>query len=173
MSPRISQSGVFAALLRQRRGSALLQFALIAPVFFALVFMIVDDGLAMFTQATLDNATRDASRNILLGTYQKNGNTVGNFRTAVCDEMGGLIPDCTNNLLVYTTASSTGFATAAQNLNSNPLPGSDGTWSIGGSGDYVIIQTGYNRPYIPYVGSYVSGGSLLLVSTILFQTEPY
>src|SRR5579871_4883090 len=47
---------LLSRFLRHSGGNPLVQFALVAPVFFALIFMIVDDGIAVFTQATLDNA---------------------------------------------------------------------------------------------------------------------
>jgi Flp pilus assembly protein TadG len=165
-------SGLLGRFLRHTGGNPLVQFALVAPIFFALVFMIIDDGLAIFTQATLDNATRDASRNILLGTYQKASNTVSDFTAAVCGEMAGLIPNCTSNLLVY-VKNDVSFSALSSDLSGSPLPGSNGTFSMGSASSYVVVQTGYNRPYIPFIGRFVTGGSLLLLSTVVFQTEPY
>jgi Flp pilus assembly protein TadG len=168
--------GLLRRFLRHSGGNPLVQFALVAPVFFALIFMIVDDGIAVFTQATLDNATRDAARNVLLGTYQKNGSSnatnLASFRTAVCNEMAGLIPNCTGNLLVY-IQNDTSFSNLSTDLTTNPLPGSDGTFSLGSASSYVVVETAYNRSYIPFIGRFVTGGSLLLTSTIVFQTEPY
>lgn len=171
----VKRFGLIGRLLRHAGGAALVQFALVAPVFFVLVFMIIDDGLAIFTQATLDNATRDAARNVLLGTYQKGGNTISDFKTAVCNEMGGLMGSqatCTGNLQVYVNNGSGFSALTAQSGSGGTLT-NNGTFNMGSASSYVIAQTAYNRPYIPLVGNYVNGGSLLLISTIVFQTEPY
>lgn len=165
-------SGLLRRFLRHTGGNPLIQFALVAPVFFALVFMIIDDGLAIFTQATLDNATRDASRNILLGTYQKAGSGLGTFTSAVCAEMAGLIPNCTTNLQVYVNNGASFSAISAQSGSGGTLTG-NGTFNMGGASSYVVVQTAYNRSYIAFIGRYVSGGALLLISTVVFQTEPY
>ena len=160
--------------LRCDRGAALVQFALVAPLFLALIFMIIDDGLAIFTEATLDNATRDATRNILLGTYRA-GTPLSTFKSAVCTEMGGLIPDCANNLQVYVENAACGSnfgGLTARSVSGGTLSG-NGTFNIGSPSSCMIVQTAYNRPYIPYIGRYVSGGSLLLISTYAFQVEPY
>lgn len=168
----VHPTGLIRRFLRHTGGNPLIQFALVAPVFLALVFMIVDDGLTIFTQATLDNATRDAARNILLGTYQKGGNTISDFTTAVCNEMGGLIPSCTSNLQVYVNNASSFSGLSAQSASGGSLSNA-GTFSMGTASAHVIVQTAYNRAYIAFIGRYVSGGSLLLISTIVFQTEPY
>jgi len=164
--------GLLRRFLRHTGGNPLIQFALVAPVFFALVFMIVDDGLAIFTQATLDNATRDASRNILLGTYQKAHSDISTFTSAVCGEMAGLIPSCTTNLQVYVNSGPNFSAISAQPGSGGTLVG-NGTFTMGSASSYVIVQTAYNRSYIGFIGRYVSGGALLLISTVVFQTEPY
>lgn len=164
--------GLLRRFLRHTGGNPLIQFALVAPVFLGLVFIILDEGLLIFTQATLDNATRDASRNILLGTYQKGGNTISDFKTAVCNEMGGLIPSCTTNIQVYVNYGASFSALAAQTGSGGTLT-NNGTFSMGSASSYVIVQTAYNRPYIPDIIGYFPGSSLLLISTVVFQTEPY
>lgn len=48
---------------RQRgRGQALVEFALVAPVFFLVLFAIVEAGRFMFYYETLNNATREGAR---------------------------------------------------------------------------------------------------------------
>jgi Flp pilus assembly protein TadG len=165
-------SGLLRRFLRHTGGNPLIQFALVAPVFFGLVFMIVDEGLAVFTEATLDNATRDASRNILIGAsgYTSSG-VSSTFITAVCNEMAGLIPNCSTNLQVYVDSETT-FAGITPATASGATLSTTG-YTIGGASSCVIVQTAYNRPYIPFIGRWVSGGSLLLMSTIAFKIEPY
>jgi hypothetical protein len=47
---------------RGRRGQALAEFALVAPVFFLLLFAIIEAGRFMFYYETLNNATREGAR---------------------------------------------------------------------------------------------------------------
>src|SRR5438309_1837703 len=65
--PRRRCARTFARLLTDRRGNAMIQFALAGPIFLLLAFMILENGILLFTQATLDNATRYAARTILIG----------------------------------------------------------------------------------------------------------
>ena len=44
------------------RGQALAEFALVAPVFFLLLFSIIEGGRFIFYYETLNNATREGAR---------------------------------------------------------------------------------------------------------------
>lgn len=46
----------------RRRGQALAEFALVAPVFFLLLFGIIEAGRFIFYYETLNNATREGAR---------------------------------------------------------------------------------------------------------------
>lgn len=47
---------------RARRGQALAEFALVAPIFFMLLFGIIEAGRFMFYYEVLNNATREGAR---------------------------------------------------------------------------------------------------------------
>jgi Flp pilus assembly protein TadG len=47
---------------RSRRGQALVEFALIAPIFFLVLFTIVEAGRFIFYYEVLNNATREGAR---------------------------------------------------------------------------------------------------------------
>ncbi len=159
-------------MLGDRRGVALVEFALVAPVFLLLVLMIVEDGLLLFTQAQLDNATRDAARSILIGTFQTGGRGLGDFQTAVCDGIAGMIPSCSGKVQVYAETD----GVSAGNLTTAPSgywDGTSGTFNVGGPSQYMIIQVGYAYPYVSRWLAAMSGNSVMLVSTVVFQVEPY
>ena len=138
-----------------------------------LVMMIIEDGLLIFTQAQLDNATRDAARAILIGTFQKAGNGLSNFQTSVCNGISGMIPSCgASNIQVYAETD----GTSPSNLSTAPngyWDGSSSTFNIGGASQYQIIQVAYQYPFVTGWLAAISGGSSLIVSTIVFQNEPY
>ncbi len=68
---------------RRDRGQALPEFALIAPVFFLLLFGIIQVGLIMFAQNGAVNAVRDATRKA--ATYRVNELTFAS--TTVCTDV--------------------------------------------------------------------------------------
>ena len=70
-SPTGSTATVREALRRfrrNRRGSAAVEFALVAPVFFALLFAIIETALVFFAAQVLETGTQDSTR--LMYTHQ-------------------------------------------------------------------------------------------------------
>jgi hypothetical protein len=51
------------------RGQALVEFALVAPVFFLILFAIIEAGRFMFYYETLNNATREGARYAIVNGY--------------------------------------------------------------------------------------------------------
>src|ERR1017187_955533 len=63
--------------LRSRSGQSLVEFALVAPLFFLLVFGITDFGRLFFTQETLQFALREAGRYAVTGQHAPDPNNPG------------------------------------------------------------------------------------------------
>src|ERR1700731_5367557 len=80
----VSARGVLYRFRRNRRGSAAVEFALVAPVFFALLFAIIETGIMFFASQVLETVTQDAARQVMTGQAQAAGyNTAANFKTNV------------------------------------------------------------------------------------------
>lgn len=58
---------------RRRRGQALVEFALVAPMFFLVLFGIIEAGRFIFYYETLNNATREGARYAIVN----GANTIG------------------------------------------------------------------------------------------------
>jgi Flp pilus assembly protein TadG len=160
-------------LRRDGRGSAMLQFALVAPVFFLLLFSLVEESLLVFTQSQLDDATLGAARSILIGTFQTSSKSLPDFQTAVCGKIVGMISSCSSNIQVYADADGVDPSNLAI-ASSGYWNGTSGTFNVGGPSQYMVLQVGYRFPYfIPWFAYITGGGSALIVSTLVFQVEPY
>jgi Flp pilus assembly protein TadG len=157
---------------RCRRSTAALEFAIAAPIFVLLLGSVIENGVLLFTQAALDNATRDASRLILTGQVQQ-GAGAGAFEAKVCAELGNLVPCSSLQYNVQAAGTFSALNVSVQSDSSGNMTGTQ--FNPGTPGQDVVVQVGYNRPYIvPLVGQYMSvNGSKLLVSTVVFQNEPY
>ena len=149
-----------------RRGSTALEFAIVAPTMLMLIFAIIEDGLMLFAQSVLDNATRDASRQIMIG----NITTASAFQAQLCSDVTSFF-DCTK-LQFNVQATSTGFATSvvATSLTSTA---SAATFNSGSGAQYVTVEVVYSRPYMfPWIQK-LAGTGWTLMSTQAFQNEPF
>ena len=58
--------GVCRSCRRNRRGAAVVEFAIVAPVFFLLVFGMIEYGRMVMVQQVLTNASREGARRAVL-----------------------------------------------------------------------------------------------------------
>jgi Flp pilus assembly protein TadG len=161
---------------RSRRGSAVVQFALVAPVFFALLFAIIETALMFFASQVLETITQNSARMILTGQAQTAAYTQSQFQTYVCNQIPALF-SCSG---VYVDVESYSSFTAVT-INSQ-IDGSGNfinnmQYSPGGPGDIVVVRLFYQWPiFVTTLGyniSNMSGNKRLLVATAAFQNEPY
>ncbi len=64
---------VWRRFRRNGRGSAAVQFALVAPVFFALSFAIIETGIMFFASQVLETITQESARQVLTGQAADRG----------------------------------------------------------------------------------------------------
>ena len=147
--------------LRSRSGQSLVEFALVAPLFFLLVFGITDFGRLFFAQETLQFALREAGRYAVTGQHMANpdpkvgGNLsrVASIRAIAQQNAIGLITD-PNNIKV----SSGGMPNFA-----------------GGPGDTVVVSLKTDLKLItPMIGRFF-GPSQTYTFTVQtsFRNEPF
>lgn len=159
-------------MLTSRRGSAAVQFALAAPVFLLLLCAVIENGIILFSQSLLDEATRDAARLIQTGQVQQGGG-VAAFSAQLCTDLGSYIP-CGS--LQYNVQSGSSFASLNVTITTNSSGNMTNTgFDPGNPQDDVAVQVGYNRSFIiPWLGNVIgTTGGTLLVSTVIFQNEPF
>ena len=116
-----------ARMRRDRvRGSAAIEFGIIAPVFFILLMGIIENGVIFFAGSTLQYATDEAARWVRTGQASTAGTTQAQFRTLICNNIAPLLA-CDSNLQVDLQSSSTGFTGAGYSslrhvIELNPAP---------------------------------------------------
>jgi Flp pilus assembly protein TadG len=179
-SPAVSTATVRKALRRfrrNRRGSAAVEFALVAPVFFALLFAIIETAIVFFASQVLETVTQDSARMILTGQAQNAGYSQSQFKTYVCGKINVLF-DCANGVYVdvksYPAFSSISISDPID-AGKNFVPPNN--YSPGGPGDIVVVRLFYQWPLIVtglgYNISNLSGSKRLLSATAAFRNEPF
>jgi Flp pilus assembly protein TadG len=171
---------------RSSRGSAAVEFALIAPLFFGLVFAIIETAMAFFAGQVLETVTQDSARAIMTGQAQ-NGLVTGcstpcsqaQFKTYVCSQISALF-DCTNGIYIDVrsyTASQFGSVTLTPPTDSNGCFVPTMQYSTGGAGSIVVVRLFYQWPlFVTSLGfnsSNLCNGKRLLTATAAFKNEPF
>jgi Flp pilus assembly protein TadG len=163
---------------REEDGATMVEFALVAAPFFALMYAIMETALVFFASQTLETAVSDSARLIMTGQAQGGNYTAAQFKTSVCAKIAGLF-DCVNGMYVdVKTYSSFGAVD-----NSMPTDASGNLkvatfgYSPGGPGDIVVVKLMYQWPvYASLLGfnlSNMAGNKRLLMATAAFRNEPY
>jgi Flp pilus assembly protein TadG len=161
-----------------QRGSASVEFAIIGSSFMLMLLASFEFGYMLFVQSVLDNAARDAARLIRTGQAQNSGNAISTFQTLLCSDVGSII-SCGS--LVYQAQVFNNWSTAQTAVNTPPTRDKSGNFisagfSAGTAGQILVVTVTYNYPFFtPWIGSVVGNGtnSALLMSTVVFQNEPY
>jgi Flp pilus assembly protein TadG len=81
-----------------RGGNVMIEFALLAPVFFMLILGLVEFVLFQYKTYALNHVVYEASRNLQTGEVQSSSNMEEAFKQEACDKAGALI-DC--NAIVF------------------------------------------------------------------------
>jgi len=184
-SPAASKASIRTVLRRfrrNRRGSAAVEFALVAPVFFALLFAIIETALVFFAGQVLETIAQDSARMILTGQAQSDGYALADFKkNVVCTPFANVLFDCTNGIYIDVKSYPPGsFASVTINNqidSSNNFVSNNLQYSPGGRGDIVVVRLFYQWPLfvtgLGYNIANLSGSKRLLAATVAFQNEPY
>lgn len=154
---------------RNCRGAVAVEFGLVGTMFILSFCFCIELGLTLFMQTALDNATRDAARRLRTGQVT----TATAFAQALCNDLSVLM---TCSSVKYNVVSGSSFSALSTTVTTNASNQMTGTqFTPGSSGDDVVVQVGYTRTiYLPIVNSVLGkNGTLLMVSTLAFQNEPY
>lgn len=160
-------------------GTTAVEFALIAPPFFALLFAIFETTLFLFAQATLQNAADESARLFMTGQVQNAGTTQSQFQSQICPLVSAMFTCSSVMVNVVSYSSSSSISTTAPTLTYNKNGTVSNTWSYspGTAGDLMVVQLIYQWPIIGIpLGSLFSNlgnGSTEMMGVAAFRVEPY
>jgi Flp pilus assembly protein TadG len=146
--------------LKSSTGQSLVEFALLAPVFFLLVFGVLDFGRVLFTQMTLQHALREAGRYAVTGRRLPGTNPkTGNLYTRI-ESIKQIAQNAAAGLSVV-------------NISISSVLGGNG--SAGGPRDTVTVSLTTNLKLItPMIGRYFgSTGVYTFTVSTTFLNEPF
>jgi Flp pilus assembly protein TadG len=165
---------LFRRFGRNRRGSAAVEFALVAPVFFALLFAILETGILFFADQYLESITQQAARTILTGQAQTGGLTQATFHQSVCNQVVALF-SCSNIYVDVESYSSFQAVAISSQINSGTFI-NNMQYNPGGPGNVIVVRLFYQWPQIVtglgFNITNLSNNTRLLSATAAFRNEP-
>jgi Flp pilus assembly protein TadG len=163
------------------RGSAAVEFALIAPMFFALLFSILEAGWFFFVSSAVEQANANAARLIRTGQVQNGGVTREAFFDEICNVVDAF-GDCAQTLTVDVSRYAT-FDALSNDLNATVCRDADDDavdgipYDAGGQREIVRVRVCFlYKPINPGIGlnlDKTGDGHRKIVSVSIFRNEPY
>jgi Flp pilus assembly protein TadG len=174
-----------AGIARDQGGAAAVEFAIIAPVFFFLMFVIAETALVFIAEQVMDNAVFETARLIRTGQVDNADMSEADFKDEVCDRMSVFV-DCSGDdfyLEVKSFGEGDAFDDLAAAADAEPVD-DDGefedpdAFDFGDANDIVLMRAYYQWPTRTiFWGQQLSSpglsGKYLIGSFAAFKNEPY
>jgi Flp pilus assembly protein TadG len=174
-----SANSLLRRFRRSRGGSAAVEFALIAPMFFALLFAIIETAIMFFAGQVLETITQNSARSILTGQTQTAGYiTVQAFQTnVVCPQIPALFT-CSSIAVDVESWPAFSGSMAINNLIDASCNFTNLQYSPGNPGDIVLVKLAYKWPlFVTGLGFNITtptcNNQRVLVAAAAFKNEPY
>ncbi|BDA82645.1 pilus assembly protein TadG [Aureimonas sp. SA4125] len=163
-------------LAGDRRGSAAVEFAILAVPFFLTIFAIIETSIVFLAELTLDQSVDRVARKVRTGELQKANMTAEDFKKEICKGVEFLL-DCSKlnvDIKVYPDFGALNQPTPVKNGDIDP---SGFGYQLGGPETINALRVYYKWPiHTDMMRAYLSDmadGSHLLYSMAAFRTEPF
>ncbi|MDQ1158270.1 Flp pilus assembly protein TadG [Sphingomonas sp. SORGH_AS 950] len=193
--PSLRRARARRSVLSDRRGAAIVEFALVAAPFLALLLAILQTSLAYLAQESLETAVEVAARGIVTGQTQSadikslaqgmtQAQLAERFRKSGCAQLP-IFLSCSRLYVDVKSAPGGGLAIAPLDLrldaNGNLRLDANGklsaplSYSLGEQGAVVIVRFVYVWPMriTPQPDLSGNAGSSILMATSVSKSEPY
>ncbi len=181
--------GKFIRILRRfrssQRGSAAVEFAMVALPFFGMLFAIFEFALMFLAGQVLETVTQDTARLIFTNQAQAQNFKADDFKNKLCDRLNGLMFDCKKGALDQGVMIDVKIIPQFSAVEPSALePPVDANGNLKGlsytnppPGSTVIVRTFYKWPFLVNINGFslasVAGKQFTyLTATAAFRVEP-
>lgn len=171
---RSSRLGLFG----NEGGATAVEFAMVAPVFLFLVFVIAELALLFIVEELMDRAVKDTARLVRTGQVHDAKMNKKEFHEALCGNIIAFI-DCQSRNFYFDVAAYDSFAAvdSAPPINKGGNFKGGGKTDFGGPSDIVVLRVYYQWPTSPILGELslanLENGRRLIGSMAAFRNEPF
>lgn len=163
-------------------GVAAVEFALVVLPFIMVLGVVLETGIMMFTEYTLQASVQQAARLMRTGQAQASGMSAAAFKTEIC-KTAGIIMNCASGVTVYSDSAPTFAALKTKlplNLNIGIQPdgsASAASYKCGAPLEAVGVVATYDWkfifPFMDFNANVAGGKKKRLVGIAMFSNEPY
>jgi Flp pilus assembly protein TadG len=165
-------------VLGDRRGAAIIEFALCGSAFIALLLAAFNVALIFFAQQGLQTAAEVVARKVLTGQIRAGSMNQTTFRQNACASLPPFLR-CSRLYVDLQKASDFSSADTSRptlTYDKNGNVANNWNYSPTNAGDIVVLRLMYLWPVSRVPGLQLateSDGSRVLLGTMVFKTEPY
>jgi Flp pilus assembly protein TadG len=164
-------------------GVTAIDFGMIGPLFFLLLGSIMETGIMLFTEYSLQTSVQNAARLVRTGQAQDAQLDATEFKQRICDT-ASIVMDCAGGVTVYMT-SAANFATLDAAVpsyleigNSYGGPAGPASYSCGSPSQAVAVIATYDwditMPFLKeHFGNVDGDTKRRLAGFAMFQNEPF
>jgi Flp pilus assembly protein TadG len=178
----LAQRALLVRLAQCQRGGPAMEYALLAPMFLALLIAIMQIALVFIAQQALETAAQGTARLALTGQSQAGAWSAATFKSKACTALTASAPFMSCNGLFVDVATATSFATANTSVPTITYDSSGNVtnsfnYTVGTQGAVVVLKLLYRWPTISAPLGFTiknqSNGERVLLATSVFKVEPY
>ena len=164
------------ALTKDRKGSAAIEFAILALPFFVVIFAIAEIAIMFFVDSGLDAALHKTVRQVRVGVAKSGAWDATKFKNVLCSELAYSF-GCSTKIKVRATVITDMSSISKVSGSSNGSLNVQEDFNLGDSGSYVLVQA--FLPWDPTFKLYaissgrLADGSYILGAAELIKNEPF
>lgn len=163
-------------LLRNRDGSAAVEFGLVVLPFCVMIFAILEVALIFTLDSVLENAAIGTGRLVRTGQASAQGMTAAQFKTELCSRMSIFSGDCESKATIDVRVIPQFNTTPPDPLAGEGFDPSGLTYANGNPGDLILVRVWYEHPllttFLSQGLSHVGDRTAMLTATTAFRNEP-
>jgi Flp pilus assembly protein TadG len=164
---------------RASSGATVVEFALIAPAFLAVLIAVIESSVFLFAQQTLQTAAQEAGRLFMTGQAQNSAMTQSQFINAICPNIQPLF-NC-NSLMVdvqsYTSFQSANSSKPSLTYNGQGQVTNNWSYNPGTPGQVMVVKLIYQWPVVGgplgFSLSSLVNGNAEMMGVAAFRVEPF
>ncbi len=163
-------------LLRNRDGSAAVEFGLVVLPFCVMIFAILEVALIFTLDSVLENAAISTGRLVRTGQASAQGMTAAQFKTELCSRMSIFSGDCEAKATIDVRVIPQFNAPLPDPLAGEGFNPGGLSYANGNPGDLVLVRVWYRHPllttFLSQALSDVGNQTAMLTATTAFRNEP-